>query len=265
LAGPSGKRFDALEYASFRGLHSHGNTGVEDEGRLIELPPDLRFDGLPSQPTGVQHRRSTGEAKRTTGSGGAALTPRRTRGREPGGSRDGFTAVKPPVVPAVTHGSTHVALIPQIQYTCIRQDGWIKQPPIKFGGVKLTDAADPGYLGIRNCDDKVLNYEGVGSSISCRLNFPGKKIGSLKILTTNHKNIREPITKKKLASEVAKLVKRRIEMIRAEPGCHDIAFENVVLTRLIHVSRASWQPELWYEIPAPDFNASQNSGPPFVR
>lgn len=34
----------------------------------------------------------------------------------------------------------------------------------------MTDAANPGYLGLRDRDDKVLNYEGVGSTILCRLN-----------------------------------------------------------------------------------------------
>ena len=71
-----------------------------------------------------------------------------------------------PVFPA----TTRTELIAQTLYECsTKQDGWVKQAPIKFGGVKLTDAVDPGYLGIHGYDEKVLNYEGVGSSISCRL------------------------------------------------------------------------------------------------
>ena len=75
-----------------------------------------------------------------------------------------------PVFPATTRNSTRAELIAQTLYECsTKQDGWVKLAPINFGGVKLTDAADPGYLGIHGYDEKVLNYEGVGSSISCRL------------------------------------------------------------------------------------------------
>jgi len=44
---------------------------------------------------------------------------------------------------------------------------------VRFGGVELVDAADPGYFGFRGHDDKVLNYEGVGSMVPCRLNVRG--------------------------------------------------------------------------------------------
>ena len=166
---------------------------------------------------------------------------------------------QPPAFPAVTHGSTRIALVPQTPYTCTRQDDWIQQTAIKFWGVKLTDAANPGYLGLRDFDDKVLNYEGVGSSISCRLNVRGPfkhsrrstsrtlplsvlrerdreaEGGTYKlltcgyihecnrqILTTNHKRNREHITRKKLAFEVAKLVRDHIEGIRV---C--VAFDSI--------------------------------------
>jgi len=33
-----------------------------------------------------------------------------------------------------------------------------------------------------------------------------------------------------------------------------IVFENIVLTKLLHVSGTSWQPGLWYEVPALDFD-----------
>ncbi|KAF9778394.1 hypothetical protein BJ322DRAFT_1025106 [Thelephora terrestris] len=67
------------------------------------------------------------------------------------------------------------------------------------------------------------------------------------ILTTNTKNARGSITKGKLAFEVAKLVKRNIEGIKAQTSCGGATFENAVLTRLCHVSKSSWQPDLWYE------------------
>jgi len=112
----------------------------------------------------------------------------------------------------------------------------------------LTDAEDPEYLGIPGYNNEVLNYEGVGSSISARLIFYKGEIGNRKILTTNHKRDRRHITKK-LAFEIAKFVRRYVDQIRVETGRHDIAFENIVLTRLFHVSKASWQPELWHGVP----------------
>ena len=74
---------------------------------------------------------------------------------------------------AITPGPTHVALVLQSQYVCpTKQSGWVRQAPIKFG-VKLVNAANPGYLGILGHDEQVLNYDGVGSTITCRLNVRG--------------------------------------------------------------------------------------------
>ena len=75
------------------------------------------------------------------------------------------------MVTAVPYGSSHYTVIQQTLYECrARQDGWIRQPPIEFGWIKLTHAANPKYLDTPGHDDKVLKYEGVGSSITCRLN-----------------------------------------------------------------------------------------------
>jgi len=76
-----------------------------------------------------------------------------------------------PVIHTITFGSTIFKMIQQTPYRCpTRQGGWIVRAPIEFGWIKLTHAADPRYLGARGHNDKVLNYEGVGSSISCRMN-----------------------------------------------------------------------------------------------
>ena len=62
-------------------------------------------------------------------------------------------------------------IIPQTQYRCTtRQRGWVPQPPIEFGGVRLTDAASPRYPDIPSQDDEVFSCEDLGSSISCLLN-----------------------------------------------------------------------------------------------
>jgi len=49
------------------------------------------------------------------------------------------------------------------------QGNWVIQEPVKFGGVKLVNAADPKYLGIFG-HDELFYYDGVGSTITCKLN-----------------------------------------------------------------------------------------------
>ena len=55
-------------------------------------------------------------------------------------------------------------------YKCTKQDEWEKSEPIEFGSIKLIDAADPAYLALPGSNEKVLDYNGVGSTILCRLN-----------------------------------------------------------------------------------------------
>lgn len=110
-----------------------------------------------------------------------------------------------PVISAAARAPSHVELILQTPYRCTRQDGWTQQTPINFGGVKLADAADPGYC-FHGHDEMVLDYDDVGSTISGRLNvrglfqtppdmsfhvhFPfqinGKAIGKLKVGATSY-------------------------------------------------------------------------------
>ena len=75
-----------------------------------------------------------------------------------------------------TRGSTRLILVPQTPYRCpTRQDNWEEEAPIEFWDIKLTDAADRAYLDLDGHDDKVLDYQGVGSSISCRANVRGTR------------------------------------------------------------------------------------------
>ena len=74
------------------------------------------------------------------------------------------------MIPVIIHDSPRFHLIPQTLYECATaQEGWVKQAPIEFGRIKLTDATNQRYPNARSDTDKVLNYEGVGSSVSCRL------------------------------------------------------------------------------------------------
>lgn len=112
-----------------------------------------------------------------------------------------------PVIPTPMRSSTGLVLIPQTPYTpATKQGGWVMQPPIEFGGIKLTDAINPMHPGAHGYDDKVLNYEGVKNSIMCRLNvrraskrpdvsshvfflskFSGRDIGASKVRPTSRR------------------------------------------------------------------------------
>lgn len=75
------------------------------------------------------------------------------------------------VMPIVTRGSGQFKRISQTPYSSgVRQDGWIRQPPIDFGWLHLTDAENSEHTGFAGHNDKVFDYEDVGSSILCRLN-----------------------------------------------------------------------------------------------
>lgn len=54
-------------------------------------------------------------------------------------------------------------MIPQTPYRCATwQQGWVPQPPIEFGGVKLTDAASSRRPVISN-----LNYDVFSNEVRC--------------------------------------------------------------------------------------------------
>lgn len=243
MRGRSGGRSDIIKLAETLDTHNSGaSRGGQYQGGLAE---SSRM---------AQHSRSEREAR-----GVADLAPKKTLrmrppGRNYGGHQQGFATQLPMVSPPLL-GSVQRIKIVQTRYSSAnRQGDWIQQPSIEFGWFKLSDAANPNYTGIPALHDQAFNHEGVGGAILCRLNFCGNEIGRSKIMTTNQRSTPEPTTKKKLASEVAKLVERCIGGIKAQPGYSNVTFENVMLTRLHHVSKSSWQPELWYEVAAPGHN-----------
>ena len=75
-----------------------------------------------------------------------------------------------PATPTTTLVPTHFIKVPQEKYRCATDQGdWEEAAPIDFGGIKLTDAANKSYHGLHGHDDEVLDYNGVGSTILCRL------------------------------------------------------------------------------------------------
>jgi len=71
----------------------------------------------------------------------------------------------------IIRGPTCLIRVPQTWYeTPARQDEWEEVAPIEFGGIKLTDAVNRARAGVQGYDDQVLDYKGVGGSVSCRIN-----------------------------------------------------------------------------------------------
>jgi len=138
--------------------------------------------------------------------------------------------------------------IEQPPYVCGNpQPGWVPQESIEFlvngqPGIRLTDALNPAFPGLRGRDDEMFQYPGAGSSVSCRRHFPGCTAQSSQITTADHKKAHNPRTRQKVAFQVARFIRRDVEKLEI-----DIPYEDMILTKLVHVFKASWRPEIWYE------------------
>lgn len=132
------------------------------------------------------------------------------------------------------------------------------EAPIKFNclhpdelGIPLTDAIAGRFRRLDHKDDTV--FEGRGPSVSIRIEWPGYRGWSRQIPTKDFRTPPGPITRAKLAKNVAKCIKRFIEDNQkraleedADPswrvGLQHIKLEDLVLVGLHHVSMGSWQP-----------------------
>ncbi|TDL23685.1 hypothetical protein BD410DRAFT_720956 [Rickenella mellea] len=133
-------------------------------------------------------------------------------------------------------------------------------PSIKFtlqnpnqGGIPLRDALTSRFMRLVGRDD--LMFVQRGPSISIRLEWQGYQSWSRQIPTRDFRNPPGPITRAKLAKNVAKSVDRFINehkdlqlergadpKWRVGPGYIDI--DNLILVELQHVSMGSWQAHL---------------------
>ncbi|KAF9245303.1 hypothetical protein BU15DRAFT_41204 [Melanogaster broomeanus] len=120
-------------------------------------------------------------------------------------------------------------------------------------GISLDDALKQRLKHMKGKDD--LMFVGCGPSVSIRLQWPGYRSWTKQIPTMDFKNPKGPITKVKLAKNVANCVRRFIEAVEGkamEPdsdrrwrvGKRHIKAEDLVLVSLHHVSKGSWQPQL---------------------
>lgn len=132
------------------------------------------------------------------------------------------------------------------------------EAPIKFNclhpdelGISLADAIAGRFRRLDHKDDTV--FEGRGPSVSIRIEWPGYRGWSRQIPTKDFRTPPGPITRAKLAKNVAKCIKRFIEDNQKRPleedadhswrvGPAHIRLEDLLLVGLHHVSMGSWQP-----------------------
>ncbi|KIM82955.1 hypothetical protein PILCRDRAFT_819755 [Piloderma croceum F 1598] len=124
-------------------------------------------------------------------------------------------------------------------------------------GIPLDDALKSRTKNL--VDKDALMFDGCGPSVSIRLEWPGAP-WSRQIPTKDFRSPPGPITKAKLAKNIAKCVQRFIKDVQDKPvneeedanalrfkvgtGANDVKLEDLVLVSLHHVSQGSWQPHL---------------------
>lgn len=134
------------------------------------------------------------------------------------------------------------------------------EPSINFymqkpdeAGIPLKDAMHGRFARLVSRDEPMFQER--GPSISVRINWPGYQPWSRQIPTRDFRNPPGPITRAKLAKNVAKSVARFIVEHKGRPmeedgdpawavGPHKIDVFDLVLVRLDHVSKGSWQAQL---------------------
>ncbi|TBU27237.1 hypothetical protein BD309DRAFT_863201 [Dichomitus squalens] len=117
-------------------------------------------------------------------------------------------------------------------------------------GIPLRDAIASRFSALDGRDDSM--FEGRGPSVSIRLNWPGYAPWSRQIPTRDFRSPPQPITRAKLARNVAKTVQRFIQEMENQTmedpsevkwrvGTRGIRLEDLILVGLQHVSMGSWQ------------------------
>jgi len=122
-------------------------------------------------------------------------------------------------------------------------------------GIPLRDALNSKFMRLAGRDD--LMFVNRGPSVSIRLMWPGYAPWSRQIPTRDFRTPPGPITRAKLAKNVAKTVQRFIDDMegrrledeaeaRWRVGKNHIQLDNLVLVGLQHVSMGSWQAYVRY-------------------
>ncbi|KAF9221404.1 hypothetical protein BS17DRAFT_711300 [Gyrodon lividus] len=120
-------------------------------------------------------------------------------------------------------------------------------------GMSLEDALKLRLKHLKDKDEPM--FIGCGPSISLRIQWPGYPAWTTQIRTMDFKNPKGPITKMKLAKNIANCVRRFIETMnrrsmeedsdpRWKVGQRHIQVKDLILVSLHNVSKGSWQPQL---------------------
>ncbi|KAI0705175.1 hypothetical protein BC835DRAFT_1261400 [Cytidiella melzeri] len=117
-------------------------------------------------------------------------------------------------------------------------------------GIRCTDALNSRFSGLHGRDDPMFEHR--GPSVSIRLMWPGYAPWSRQIPTRDFRSPPQPITRSKLAKNVAKTIQRFVDEMKDKPmeedadarfkvGPRHIRIEDLELVGLQHVSMGSWQ------------------------
>lgn len=120
-------------------------------------------------------------------------------------------------------------------------------------GISCRDALNSRFIRLRGRDDQMFINR--GPSVSIRVMWPGYAAWSRQIPTRDFRTPPGPITRAKLAKNVAKTVDRFINDMSTKPmedeadprwrvGNHHITIDQLELVGLQHVSMGSWQVHL---------------------
>ncbi|OBZ74214.1 hypothetical protein A0H81_05854 [Grifola frondosa] len=131
-------------------------------------------------------------------------------------------------------------------------------------GISLRDALNSKFMHLVGRDD--LMFEGRGPSVSIRLMWPGYAQWSRQIPTRDFRSPPGPITRSKLAKNVAKTIQRFISDMQNRPMEDDaearwrvgpafIKLDDLILVGLQHVSMGSWQAH-WNQRPDIGYTSS---------
>jgi len=153
-------------------------------------------------------------------------------------------------------------MLPQRPYVPHHRQNYFDQfnpeGPITFpkttggDGIALMDAMNENFDSLMGRDEPMFaSY--AGPAITLRLEWPGYKSWTRQIKTKDWRREPKPITKAKLAFEVARKVRDFMQENIDEPvvpgterwkvGPGFIEVKDLVLVRMVHVSKGSWQAE----------------------
>ncbi|KAI6149758.1 hypothetical protein BKA82DRAFT_4353839 [Pisolithus tinctorius] len=120
-------------------------------------------------------------------------------------------------------------------------------------GVALDNTIKSKHQHLQDKDDPM--FVGCGPSVSIRIKWPGYRPWARQIPTNDFKTPKRPITRAKLAKNLANYVKHFIDWAANQPmetntdhrwkvGPRHIEVEDLILVFLHHVAIGSWQPQL---------------------